>query len=109
MLNNALEFAALGFGVVTAVVLGNRAQKTIAAQGGSTAEQFAAGAVVGGACAVVLPLAAVGGVVITGCAAYDFVKAGKHKTLVSDTKVKFHELKAQATAKFDKNEPAEEV
>ena len=109
MFNSITDVAVLGFGIVGSLVLGNRAAKMVAATGGSETEQLATAFVVGATSAVVMPITAVAGLLVTGDAAYKFVKANKHKTLVEDTKVKFHELKAQAAAKFDKNEPAEEV
>jgi len=106
---NLLELTTLGFGIVGAVVLGNRATKLIADNGGSTIESIAGGTVVSCASLVVLPITAVAGAAVACEKGYDMYKAGKHKTLVSDVKVKFHELKDQATAKFDKNEQAEVV
>ena len=106
---NLLELTTLGFGVVGAVVLGNRATKLIADNGGSTIESIAGGTVVSCASLVVLPITAVAGAAVACEAGYDAYKAGKHKTLVSDVKVKFLDAKNKVAAKFDKNEQAEVV
>lgn len=97
---NLLELTTLGFGVVGAVVLGNRATKLIKDNGGSTIESIAGGTVVSCASLVVLPVTAVAGAAVACEKGYEAYKLGKHKTLVEDTKVMFHDAKNKVTEKL---------
>lgn len=92
---SALEVAVIGFGLIGATVAGKAAHNVVLRNHGSEHEALAAGCVTAGLSAAVLPAAAVGGLCITGKAAYDYVRSDRAKLAVATAR-------AQTLATMDK-------